>query len=78
MEDDYLAKWIDNESAENVDDPILQQIKEVSGQLTTPDFDKEKVFENIQQKKTKSKRSYINWSIAASLLVIIGLVRFTC
>ena len=73
MEDQYLAKWIDNESAENVDDPILQQIKQVSGQLTTPDFDKKKVFENIQQKKTKSKKSYINWSIAASLLVIIGL-----
>ena len=73
MEDNYLAKWINDEEGHSVDDPILQQIKEVSGQLTTPYFDKEKVFKNIQQKKTRSKRSYINWSVAASLLVIIGL-----
>ena len=73
MEDNYLAKWIDGESKEDVNDPVLQQIKEVSGQLTTPDFDKEKVFENIQQNKAKSKTSYFKWSIAASLLVIIGL-----
>jgi ferric-dicitrate binding protein FerR (iron transport regulator) len=73
MEENYLAKWIDDAQGYEVDDPIYRQLKQVSAQLDAPAFDKKAVFEQIQQRKAQRKTKLVPWFIAATLILLIGL-----
>lgn len=73
MEENYLAKWIDDAQGFEVDDPIYKKLKQVSAQLEAPAFDKKAVFEHIQQRKAQRKTRFVPWSIAAVLILLIGL-----
>lgn len=73
-----LAKWLDNKvNDESIDDidgfKTLKKIKHYSSQLEKPEFEKDKVFEQIKTKRQTQKKVKFNWSIAASILLILGL-----
>jgi ferric-dicitrate binding protein FerR (iron transport regulator) len=50
----------------------LKKIKYYSGWLEKPDFNKDKVLENLKSTRTTKKKKF-NWSIAASILIILGI-----
>lgn len=73
-----LADWLDNkiedQSLEDMDGiETLKKIKRYSAELEKPDFRQGEVFEELKSKrKTKANKKF-NWSIAASILLIIGI-----
>jgi len=72
-----LAVWLDNkiddQSIEDVSGfDTLKKIKYYSGWLEKPDFNKDKVLENLKSTRTTKKKKF-NWSIAASILIILGI-----
>ncbi len=73
-----LADWLDDKVGDEAiedrkDFDTLQKIKQYSAQLKKPDFRKEEVFEQLKHKQTSSKSSRMNWSIAASIVFILGI-----
>lgn len=72
-----LADWLDGKVGDEAirtheDFDTLHKIKHYSAQLEKPEFRKEEVFEHIKNKKSSSRSRKINWSVAASLIFIIG------
>lgn len=73
-----LADWLDNkendESVQHIDGfDTFQKIKYYSAQLEKPDFRKDEVFQELKYKRGSKKKKRFNWSIAASILLIIGI-----
>lgn len=73
-----LADWLDNkendESVQHIDGfDTFQKIKYYSAQLEKPDFRKDEVFQELKHKLGSKKKKRFNWSIAASILLIIGI-----
>ena len=89
MEENYtLAKWLNDElegeelkSFENSEDfEVYQKIKAYSTQLQTPDFNEQKMLQNVlSQKKTTSKVVSINtWLFRVAAIVVLSLgITFT-
>ena len=84
MEENYtLAKWLNNElegeelkSFEASEDfAVYQKIKNYSAQLQTPDFDEQKMLQNIlKQPTSKSKIVSINtWFLRIAAVVVLSL-----
>jgi ferric-dicitrate binding protein FerR (iron transport regulator) len=70
---DWLDNKIDDQSIEDVSGfDTLKKIKYYSGWLEKPDFNKDKVLENLKSTRTTKKKKF-NWSIAASILIILGI-----
>lgn len=73
-----LADWLDNKIS---DDDLqnyegfdtLKKIKHFSEQLEKPDFEQNKIYKELKIKREAKKKSKFNWSIAASILIIIGV-----
>lgn len=73
-----LADWLDNKvgdesliDSEGFD--TLKKIKDFSAQLEKPDFNQDEVFEDLKSKQNTKKKKKFNWSIAASILLILGM-----
>lgn len=89
MEENYtLAKWLNDElegeelkSFENSEDfEVYQKIKAYSSQLQTPDFNEQKMLQNVlSQKKTTAKVVSINtWLFRVAAIVVLSLgITFT-
>lgn len=70
---DWLDDKIDDQSIEDVSGlDTLKKIKHYSRQLEKPEFNKDKVLENLKSTRTTKKKKF-NWSIAASILIILGI-----
>jgi ferric-dicitrate binding protein FerR (iron transport regulator) len=73
-----LADWLDDKIADDLiaDEKgfdTLKKIKQYSGQLQKPEFRKEKIFEDLKTKRSTKTNKKFNWSIAASILFIVGI-----
>lgn len=89
MEENYtLIKWLNDEleseelkSFENSEDfEVYQKIKAYSTQLQTPDFNEQKMLQNVlSQKKTSAKVVSINtWLFRVAAIVVLSLgITFT-
>lgn len=83
MERKYkLAEWLDNRandaSVQDVDGfETLKKIKHYSAQLQKPEFNKAEVLERLKTKQTNSKSKKFNWTVAASVIFLIGLTSLT-
>jgi ferric-dicitrate binding protein FerR (iron transport regulator) len=89
MEENYsLAQWLNDELEgeelksfeESEDFTLYQKIKAYSSQLQTPDFDEQKMLQNIlRQKKTTTKVVSINtWLFRVAAIVVLSLgITFT-
>ncbi|WP_299672062.1 FecR family protein [uncultured Polaribacter sp.] len=88
-DDIFLARWLNNELTENEKAEFessevfndYQKIVKGSEKLLMPDFDKKKVFQNIQMQTTESskvKRFLPYWAYiaAASIAILFGLFYF--
>ncbi|MBZ9628008.1 FecR family protein [Psychroflexus sp. CAK57W] len=76
-----LADWLDDKiSDESLSDTqgidTLKKIKHYSSQLDKPDFRKEEVLKQVKEKQNTKKQKKINWSVAASILLILGISSF--
>lgn len=73
-----LADWLDDKIDSTALDgerglDTLKKIKRYSAQLEKPEFSKTDVFEDLKNKRPPANKTKFNWSIAASILVIIGV-----
>ena len=73
-----LADWLDGK----VDDEVVQntkgfdtlkKIKMYSAHFQKPEFKKDEVYKAIKKKKSSRRKTKFNWSIAATILLIIGV-----
>ncbi|NEV93808.1 FecR family protein [Psychroflexus sp. YR1-1] len=74
----HLADWLDNKKSDDTLSGIqgmdtLKKIKQYSAQFEKPKFSKDEVFRQIKNKQNAKKSKAINWSVAASVLVILGV-----
>ncbi|MFD0933455.1 FecR family protein [Psychroflexus salinarum] len=72
-----LADWLDNkvddQSLKDTDGfDTLKKIKYYSAQFEKPNFKKAEVFEELKDRQSNQKKKF-NWSIAASILLIVGI-----
>ncbi|SDG69767.1 FecR family protein [Psychroflexus sediminis] len=78
MKENYnLADWLDNKISDDLlkdteGFETLQKIKFYSAQLQKPEFRKEPVFQELKSRQNKAHKRKFNWSIAASILLILG------
>jgi ferric-dicitrate binding protein FerR (iron transport regulator) len=71
---DWLDDKIDSTSLKGEKGlETLEKIKLYSAQLEKPQFSKTDVFEDLKSKRPPANKRKFNWSIAASILVIIGV-----
>lgn len=84
MEEDYkLAKWLNNELTteelaefkQNPDFALYEKIKENSARLKTPEFDQDKMLDNVvsTKKETKVVKLQQNWLARIAAVLVIGL-----
>ena len=73
-----LADWLDDkvdstalEGEKGLE--TLEKIKHYSAQLEQPEFSKADVFEDLKKKRPSINKRRFNWSIAASILLILGV-----
>lgn len=87
MEEDYkLAKWLNNELTnaelaefkQNPDYALYEKIKENSARLKTPEFDQDKMLNNVvtSKKATKVINLKKNWLTRIAAVFVIGLCLF--
>ncbi|WP_452220643.1 FecR family protein [Lacinutrix salivirga] len=85
-ENEFLARWLDNQLTPEEEEAFKKtdayatysKINEYAQHLEAPEYNKEKVFKNIQSKTTKQtkvRRLSFGWvsGIAASIVVLLGV-----
>jgi len=77
-----LADWLDGkidstalEGEKGLD--TLEKIKYYSAQFEQPKFSKAEVFEDLKKKRPSVNKRRFNWSIAASIFLILGITSLT-
>ena len=73
-----LADWLDNKIddkslSETEGFETLKKIKKYTAQLEKPNFNQNQVFEHLKSRTNTKKKKSFNWSVAASILFILGL-----
>jgi len=71
---DWLDGKVDDEAVQNTKGfDTLKKIKMYSAHFQKPEFKKDEVYKAIEKKKSSHRKTKFNWSIAATILLIIGV-----